>query len=139
MPDAVGSSWSPAIDRSIAQLTALPAKFRVQADVLWRQAGEMFFAETQRVVHVYPINGGSLKASGAVNFLSAGDEVLVAEVSYGGPTSGPRGYVDYAVYEFGRGGDHDALARGFESSQAFFLGAAEKMLRAIGDDLGGRL
>jgi hypothetical protein len=77
---------------------------------LWHLANEHIFAETQRYVHVIT---GDLKESGREEVHLEGLRV-VATVSYGG------GDVDYAEYEFARGGTHDALARGWEASQGTF-------------------
>lgn len=67
---------------------------------------EVAFAETQSLTHVIT---GSLKGSGRTSSDTTEDE-WKGEISYGGPSPGfPNDPVNYAKYEFGRGGSHDAL------------------------------
>lgn len=89
--------------------------FPAELEVLWRQATEVMFSETQRVVHVWPVDGGTLKASGSFEVLDDGD-VMVGLVEYSAP---------YAVFEFARGGDHDALHRSFERTRDVFQRACD--------------
>lgn len=64
------------------------------------------FAETLSMVHVIT---GSLKGSGRVR-MSSEEGQWSGSISYGGASPGfPHDPVNYAEYEFGRGGDHDAL------------------------------
>lgn len=64
------------------------------------------FAETQTLVHVIT---GSLKGSGRT-FSDVSEGEWSGGISYGGPSPGfPNNPVNYAKYEFGRGGEHNAL------------------------------
>lgn len=91
---------------------------------LWEQATERFYDRTQQYVHVDTVN---LKRSGRHSTTRIVHRVI-GEVVYGG-THG----VDYALYEFARGGNHDALGRGFNAVRATYaktigdmaMGAAE--------------
>jgi hypothetical protein len=73
----------------------------------WQAATEVFFEATQRYVHVIT---GQLKASGRMAVRAEGDQI-VGEVAY---------EAHYAVYEFRRGGAHDALTRGWETAEATY-------------------
>lgn len=108
------SGWAgTGIDAAIDKLD--DAGFPAELEVLWRQATELMFSESQRVVHVWPVDGGTLKQSGYTEHLDDGDRVI-GLVGYSAP---------YAVFEFGRGGDHDALHRSFERTQDVFQRAVE--------------
>jgi hypothetical protein len=74
----------------------------------WRHGVERFYDATQRHVHVLD---GPLKASGRYDTQRLGRDQLEGAITYGGTPD-----VDYAVYEFARGGNHDALQRGYEDS-----------------------
>lgn len=64
------------------------------------------FNQTQQDVHVIT---GSLRGSGRPSSEFDG-EVWSGTISYGGPSPGfPNDPVEYAQYEWGRGGDHDYL------------------------------
>lgn len=81
------------------------------AETLWRQATDVMFDRSQSYVHVIT---GELKASGRVNMGRRTHE-LIGEVAYGGTPE-----CDYAVYEFARGGSHDALLRAFQTTGQVF-------------------
>ena len=82
----------------------------------WEQVTERYFDATQEVVHVIT---GRLRDSGKVSVVQEGSR-FVGTVEYSAP---------YAAEEFGRGGPHDALQRGFEMTRGEFPDAAA---RAIG-------
>jgi hypothetical protein len=106
------------LDRWIGGLERLD-----QPDMLdeaaWEQATEVFFGRTQELVHV--ISGG-LKSSGRRKTDREGDRI-VGEVSYGGTPE-----CDYAVYEFRRGGSHDALGRGAEVTNRLYEATLAKIV-----------
>jgi hypothetical protein len=85
----------------------------------WRQATDVFFDRTQSAAHIVT---GSLKDSGRMQAFRDRRE-LVGEVVYGGTQE-----CDYAVYEFARGGAHDALTVGFAETQAVFEKTLARML-----------
>jgi len=85
----------------------------------WRQATDVFFDRTQQYVHVV---SAELKASGRMDTFSD-QRNIVGQVSYGGTAA-----CDYAVYEFARGGDHDALTRGFAAAERVFRSSLAAML-----------
>jgi hypothetical protein len=79
--------------------------------VRWRQATDYFFDRTQRHVHVIT---GALKESGQMDVdVVRGN--LVGTVTYGGTPE-----CDYAIYEFARGGSHDALTLGYVEAHEKF-------------------
>jgi len=80
--------------------------------VRWRQATEVMFDRSQQAVHVIT---AALKASGRYDAHKTVGEI-VGEVTYGGTAD-----CDYAVYEFRRGGSHDALRRGFVEARQTFV------------------
>lgn len=82
----------------------------------WTHGVERFYDATQRRVHVLD---GPLKASGRYEANRRGRDELEGTVTYGGTPD-----CDYAVYEFARGGNHDALTRGYEDSH-------ERLRRAV--------
>jgi hypothetical protein len=86
---------------------------------MWRAATDVFFAKTQDLVH---IDSGDLKKSGRTDTREQGNRI-VGEVEYGGTPE-----VNYAVYEFRRGGAHDALLRGYLASQRHFQATLAEML-----------
>jgi hypothetical protein len=112
------------IDRWIGGLARLD-----QPDMLdeaaWEQATEVFYGRTQEFVHVI---GGGLKSSGRRKTVRNADRI-VGEVAYGGTPE-----CDYAVYEFRRGGAHDALGRGAEVTNRLY----EATLAKIVEDKVGR-
>lgn len=111
--------WDGMMD-ALDRLAALP---RGQTE-LWEQTTERFYDRSQQYVHVDSVN---LKLSGRHHTVRVVHRVM-GEVVYGG-THG----VDYAVYEFARGGNHDALGRAFRAVSATYaktigdmcIGAAE--------------
>jgi hypothetical protein len=88
---------------------------------LWDQATERFYDRTQEHTHIIT---GRLIASGRYATQRRGD-TIEGRVTYGGTPE-----VDYAVYEFGRGGSHDALLLGFLETQ----GRYARALRQIVED-----
>lgn len=74
----------------------------------WRHGVERFYDNTQRHVHVLD---GPLKASGRYETSRRGRDELEGTITYGGTPE-----CDYATFEFARGGNHDALTRGYEDS-----------------------
>ena len=70
----------------------------------WRYATERFFDRTQQYTHIIT---GDLKASGRYGVDRARHEIT-GHVTYGGTPQ-----CDYAIYEFMRGGEHDALNSGY--------------------------
>lgn len=84
---------------------------------LWRTATERFYDRSQQFVHVDSV---ALKSSGRFEVQRVVHRAI-GELIYGG-THG----VDYAVYEFGRGGQHDALQRAMNATAANFA-------RTVGD------
>lgn len=71
----------------------------------WRYATERFYDHTQRFAHVL---SGDMKASGRFALDPRGQQIE-GSVTYGGTPD-----CDYAVYEMlGRGGEHNALQRGY--------------------------
>lgn len=85
----------------------------------WLIATEVFYGHTQAAVHVL---SGALKQSGTYGAQRRGN-TIDGRVQYGGtPTC------DYAVYEFARGGSHDALTRGFVASEREFAATLARIL-----------
>ncbi len=83
----------------------------------WEAVTERYFDATQEVVHVIT---GQLRDSGKVSVTEDGKR-FVGEVEYSAP---------YAAEEFGRGGSHDALQRGWEMVRGEFPNAASKALKS---------
>jgi hypothetical protein len=83
----------------------------------WEQATERFYGRSQELVHVDTV---ALKRSGRHSTTRIVHRVI-GEVRYGG-THG----VDYAIFEFARGGSHDALGLAFTRVSATYA-------RALGD------
>lgn len=81
----------------------------------WEAATERYFDATQEVVHVIT---GQLRDSGKVSVTTEGTR-FVGEVEYSAP---------YAAEEFGRGGPHDALQRGWEMVRDEFPKAASNAI-----------
>jgi|SRR5690606_35238765 len=77
----------------------------------WRYATERFYDRTQQYVHVLD---GNLKTSGRCA-VDPHRLDIEGSVTYGGTPE-----CDYAIYEFGRGGNHDALTRGFVANVETF-------------------
>lgn len=96
-----------------------------EMELRWRQATDTFFDRTQRFVHV---ETAELKSSGRYEMFSDRRNI-VGQVAYGGTAE-----CDYAVYEFARGGNHDALTRGFEASQRMF---ERTLARMLAEEVGG--
>lgn len=90
-------------------------------EVRWRQATDVFFARTQQYTHII---SGALLGSGRMDTYRD-RRTITGEVGYGGTAD-----CDYAVYEFARGGSHDALGRGFEATTDLF----ERTLAEIMED-----
>jgi hypothetical protein len=106
------------LDRWIAGFEAT-AKSRPSEEALlrWGQATEEMYDRSQEYVHIIT---GDLFLSGERDTAKSGWR-LVGTVSYGGPEA------PYAEYEFGRGGDHDALLRAYVATHDTF----EKTLAVI--------
>lgn len=83
----------------------------------WETATERFYDRSQQFVHVDSV---ALKASGRFEVQRVVHRAI-GELIYGGT----RG-VDYAIYEFGRGGAHDAPQRAMNATAANFA-------RTVGD------
>jgi hypothetical protein len=64
------------------------------------------FEQTQAQVHVQT---SSLKKSGAKKSTTF-DKRWQGEISYGGPSTGPKPMVTYAIYERERGVEHDYMS-----------------------------
>lgn len=98
--------------RELAQWQASMSGVKVTPDMIdgWGLMVDLLFANTQRVVHVWPVNGGSLKSSGRSSVKSTSD-VVTGEVEYGSSS------VPYALFEMARGGQHDYMQRGFEMTR----------------------
>lgn len=99
------------LDKWIAEFDRL-ANPDPEALIRWHQATEVMFDRSQQFVHVIT---AALKQSGRMDVRETRN-TLHGEITYGGTAA-----CDYAVYEFARGGSHDALARAFEVTQATFL------------------
>jgi hypothetical protein len=84
----------------------------------WDQAMERFYDRSQQLVHVDSVN---LKRSGRFDPSIRVAHRAIGELVYGG-----RFGVDYAVYEFARGGSHDATQRAMNQVSATFA-------RTLGD------
>jgi hypothetical protein len=85
----------------------------------WLVATEVFFDRTQAAVHVL---SGDLKSSGTYGAQRRG-QTIDGWVKYGGTAD-----CDYAVYEFARGGSHDALTIGFVAAEREFTAALTRIL-----------
>jgi hypothetical protein len=83
----------------------------------WETATERFYDRSQQFVHVDSV---ALKSSGRFDVQRVVHRAI-GELVYGG-THG----VDYAIYEFGRGGNHDAPQRAMNATAANFV-------RTVGD------
>src|ERR1044071_1675079 len=110
-------------DGMLAALDRLAELPKGQVDK-WGETTERVYDRSQQYVHVDTV---ALKRSGRHSTQRVVHRVI-GEVVYGG-----RFGVDYALFEFGRGGQHDALGRGFNATSATFaktigemaMGAAE--------------
>jgi hypothetical protein len=89
------------------------------AEAGWLLSTEEFYGHTQEVVHV---DTGALKASGRLS-VDRDRHTITGEVAYGGTPA-----CDYAVYEFARGGSHDALTRGFVAAEPEFRAALGRII-----------
>lgn len=78
----------------------------------WTQAMERFYGATQE--HVHRITG-ALQASGHHETERSGPTDVTGTLTYTGNAER-----SYAAYEFGRGGDHDAITLGFAQSRRGF-------------------
>jgi hypothetical protein len=85
----------------------------------WLVATEVFYGHTQAAVHVL---SGDLKQSGTFGAQRRG-ATIDGWVRYGGTPE-----VGYAVYEFARGGSHDALTRGFVASEHEFTSTLARIM-----------
>jgi hypothetical protein len=85
----------------------------------WNGATRFFFDKTQTAVH---IDSRALQKSGRWSSSRVG-HTLIGEVEYGGTPA-----VDYAIYEFRRGGEHDALNRGFVMAKRTFEAVLAEIL-----------
>lgn len=74
----------------------------------WEHGVERFYDNTQARVHVLD---GPLKASGRYETSRPNRDELDGTITYGGTPD-----CDYALFEFARGGNHDALQRGYEDT-----------------------
>lgn len=90
---------------------ALPETATERAKVLFQAALDLYFSETQAVVHV---DTGALKASGRVEMDRAGF-ALEGAIVYGDEAE-----VVYAQIENDRGGDHAYLDIGWEAASDSF-------------------
>ena len=77
----------------------------------WQQATERMYDRTQQFVHIL---SGDLIASGR-HSLERGRRDITGMVTYGGTKA-----CDYAIFEFARGGSHDALNLGFVANIPVF-------------------
>lgn len=93
----------------------------------WREATEVFYDRTQAATHVL---SGDLKASGRYDVRTEGRQI-VGTVTYGGTE-----LVDYAQWEFMRGGNHDALTVGFAQARDEFIEATTRAVDAEIDSWG---
>lgn len=92
--------------------------FRVDGGLQeWENVTEEFFDATQEVVHVIT---GQLRSSGKAS-VEADGASFVGTVEYTAP---------YAAEEFGRGGPHDAIQRGYENVMERFPEAVQRTLAA---------
>lgn len=85
----------------------------------WEQTTERFYDHTQRFVH---IDSADLKRSGRYATYRVVHRAF-GEVIYGG-----RFGVDYAVFEMGRGGSHDALQLGMNVTSATYAATVGNMV-----------
>lgn len=104
-------------DGMMAALDRIAELPRGQTDK-WDTAMERFYDRSQQFVHVDSVN---LKRSGRHTPAVRVVHRVMADLVYGG-THG----VDYAIYEFGRGGVHDAPQRAMNATAANFA-------RTVGD------
>lgn len=132
------SKWEitvpPDFDRWIKGL----GKFEISQDMIhdWELLNDVFFAATQRYVHVFPRRGGSLKSSGRTSMKRDLKTRIVAQTIYGG-VQGIKGPVDYAIYEIARGGDHDFITRALtDTADIFQAGLAELVVDEMKRRLG---
>lgn len=106
--------WDGMLD-ALDRLTRLPLGQMGK----WEQATERFYDHTQRFVH---IDSTDLKRSGRFIHYRVVHRAF-GEVIYGG-----RFGVDYAVFEFGRGGSHDALQLGMNVTSAVYAATVGDMV-----------
>lgn len=104
--------------RWIRGFDRLPEEVAEHGERAWRQAGEVFFDRTQEYVHV---DKGELLESGHLD-MRRGKRDVMATVAYD---------AYYAVYEFARGGSHDALTRGYEATARQFEQALPEAWKAV--------
>lgn len=107
---------------------------RVQVKLL--NALDATFQRTQELVHVIT---GSLKASGRKEITQTEQGVFQVEIVYGGPAPGyPNDPVDYAAFEWGRGGEHDFLTPAIVSTEEEYPKAMRDAVRETARALFGR-
>lgn len=87
------------------------------AEEVWRQVTDVMFDRSQARVHILT---GDLKASGRSETRREGDRI-VGEIEYD---------ADHAIYEFRRGGKHDALGLAFKETYEMFRAALGQALEA---------
>lgn len=114
----MGASLKVVVDPKFVQwrqsFGQLPVRATAQTR-MWQIAGDVMFDKSQQKVHVL---SGDLKSSGRPAETKVEGLTVVAEIAY---------EAEHALFEFSRGGDHDALTRAFEETLKVF----EKTLLAM--------
>jgi hypothetical protein len=117
----VSVTHSANLNRWVTGFAAMAEEAALAARPAWTAATEVFFANTQTVVHVLT---GRLKQSGRMAVRQDGSN-LIGTVTYGG------GEVDYAQTERERGGSHDYIARAWQVSEATYREALPEVWQQI--------
>lgn len=127
MSGAIEVTISPNWDRWIAGLSNVEGEIGKHASDTFKQAGEVFFATTQRNVHVL---SGDLLSSGRVETERTSDGITTS-VRYGGVPGASGRLVDYAIYEENRGGSHAFMSRSWEQTERLFAQAMPEAWDAV--------
>lgn len=103
--------------------------------VLWDQANDYAFSETQRRVHVL---SGDLKRSGRQDKAQIDGLTLIGGFTYGGVPGQFHKIVNYAEYELARGGTHDFITPSVVAFRRRYEEAIlEIAIRAVKRSVGG--
>ena len=100
-----------------------------QEAMMMDQALDFMLTETQRRIHVLT---GDLKYTGRIVEAQIDGDMVMGGIEYGGMIGPTRGrMVDYAEFEFGRGGTHDAITPALAATETVFVEAFIDMATAM--------
>lgn len=95
-----------------------------KADKTMAEAGQATLLAADEIVHVIT---DSLRQSGKV-FIEPIPSGVRVIVEFGGDSTGPKNPVEYAIYEFGRGGDHDFMTPAIVATKDEYAKGVRKAL-----------